>query len=74
MCYPEIPDDVYLNFVADYAKSGVNKDGKTKYCRLNKNVLPNHTLYDPNNENERENYYYSLLLPFVPFRNEGREC
>ena len=32
--------------------------------------LPNHKLYNPNKENEKERYYYSLLLFFVPFRNE----
>ena len=72
--YPERPDDMedvcLYDFVADYAKCGVDKDGKTKYRRLNKNILPNHKLYDPNKENERESYYYSLLLLFVPFRNE----
>ena len=63
MCYPERPDDVCLyDFVADYAKCGVNKDGKTKYRRLNKNVLPNHTLYDPNKENEKESYSTLTLL------------
>ena len=33
-------------------------------------MLPNHKLYNPNNENERECYFYSLLLLFVPFLNE----
>ena len=28
-------------------------------------------MFDPNKENERENYYYSLLLLFVPFRKEA---
>ena len=61
-------EDVCLyDFVADYAKCGVDKDGKTKY---RKSVLPNHKLYNPNKENEKESYYYSLLLLFVPFRNE----
>ena len=77
MFYPERPDDMedmcllVYDFVADYAKFGVGKDGKTKYRRLsNKSVLPNHQLYNPHKENEKENYYYSLLLLFVPFRNE----
>ena len=58
------------DFVANYVKCGVDKNGKTKYRRLNKSVLPNHRLYNPSKENERENYSYSLLLLFVPFRNE----
>ena len=36
-----------------------------------KPILPNHRVYDPAKENERENYYYSLLLLFIPFRNEA---
>ena len=28
-------------------------------------------MFNPSRENERENYYYSLLLFFVPFCNEG---
>ena len=64
-------EDVCLyGFVANYVKCGVEKNGKTKYCRLNKSVLPNPRLYNQNKENERENYFYSLLLLFVPFRNE----
>ena len=72
--YPERPGDMedvcLYEFVADYAKCGVGKDGKTMYRRLNKSILPNHKLYNPHKENEKESYYYSLLLLFVPFRNE----
>ena len=65
-------EDVCLyDFVADYVKTGVDKDGNTTYRRLTKSVLPNHKLYNPNKEDEKENYYYSLLLLFVPFRNES---
>ena len=73
--YPERPDDMedvcLYDFVADYVKTGVDKDGNTTYRRLTKSVLPNHKLYNPNKEDEKESYYYSLLLLFVPFRNEG---
>ena len=58
------------DFVANYVKCGVDKHGKTVYRRLTKSVLPNHKLYNPNKDNERESYFYSLLLLFVPFRNE----
>ena len=72
--YPERPDDMedvcLYDFIADYAKCGVGKDGKTTYRRLNKSVLPNHKLYNPHKENEKESYYYSFILLFVPFRNE----
>ena len=49
---------------------GVDKDGNIVYRKLNKSVLPNHRVYNPNKENEKENYFYSLLLLFVSFRNE----
>ena len=72
--YPERPtklDSVCLyDFVQNYEKCGVNEDGVRKYRKLNKPCLPNHRLYDPNRENERDDYYYSLLLLFVPFRDE----
>ena len=64
-------DDVCLyDFVANYEKCGVDKNGQTQYRHLNKGILPNHKLYNPKEENEKESYYYYLLLLFVPFRNE----
>ena len=65
-------EDVCLyDFVSLYTKCGVDKDGNTIYRKLSKPVLPNHKIFNPNKEEERESYYYSLLLLFVPFRNEG---
>ena len=68
--YPQRPrhmEDICLyEFVSEYTKSGVDADGNIVYRKLTKHVLPNHNL---NKEGERENYYYSLLLLFVPFRN-----
>ena len=73
--YPQRPDgmeDVCLyDFVAEYKKSGVDNDGNPVYSMLTKPILPNHRMFDPSKENERENYFYSLLLLFVPFRNEA---
>ena len=72
--YPQRPDDMedvcLYDFVASYVKCGIDKDGNVVYRELNKSVLPNHKMYNPNKENERESYFYSLLLLFVPFRNE----
>ena len=31
----------------------------------------NHKVYDPNNENQRESFFYSMLVLFVPFRDES---
>ena len=38
--------------------------------RIVDSTKANHKLYNPHKENEKESYYYSLLLLFVPFRNE----
>ncbi len=33
--------------------------------------VPNHKLFDPENENQREAYFYSLILLFTPFKYES---
>ena len=70
--YPRRPrqmENVCLyEFVSQYKRCGVDDDGNIVCCKLTKPVLPNHKIY---REEERESYYYSLLLLFVPFRNEG---
>ena len=38
---------------------------------LKKPRLRNHKLFDPQKETQREDYFYSLLLLFVPFRDES---
>ena len=58
-------------FVKHYTYNGVDSSGNKAYRKLEKPRLPNHRLYDPTKENERESYYYSLLLLFVPFRDEA---
>ena len=71
--YVQRPDDMedvcLYEFVAQYTKSGVDEDGNTVYRKPGKPILPNHKIYNPSKEKERENYFYSLLL--VSFRNEG---
>ena len=73
--YPQRPSDMedvcLYDFVAEYTKCGVDDDRNTAYRKLGKTVLPNHKSYDPKRENEHERYFYSLLLLFVPFRNEA---
>ena len=59
------------DFVANYEWYRKNDNGDKKYSKLTKLQLPKHKLFDPEKENERENYYYSLFLFFVPFRDEG---
>ena len=57
--------------MAYYDWQGKDDNGKRKYRKLTKPRLPNHKLFDPENEAQREDYYYSLLLLFTPFREES---
>ena len=59
------------DFVANYEWYGKNDNGERKYSKLTKPRLPNHKLFDAEKENEREDYCYSLLLLFVPLRDES---
>ena len=72
--YPKRPNDLedvcLYDFVRWYVLSKTNCDGNRTYRRLNKPRLPNHKIYDPSKEDQCEDYYYCLLLLFVPFRNE----
>ena len=38
---------------------------------ITKPRIVNHKLFDPQKEHQREDYFYSLLLMFVPFRSEA---
>lgn len=72
--YPARPKELenvcLYDFVQWYAYSGTSSDGTRDYKKLKKPLLPNHKLFDTSNENQREDYYYSLMLLFIPFRNE----
>ena len=67
----ELEDVCLYDFVANYELQGLDEQGQRKYRKLNKPKLPNHKLFDPENENQREQYYYSLVLLFCPFRDES---
>ena len=73
--YPQRPatlEGVCLyDFVAHYDWQSRDDDGNRKYRKLTKPRLPNHKLFDLANELHREDYYYSLLLLFTPFRDES---
>ena len=73
--YPQRPrelEDVCLyDFVASYDWQGLDDQGRRKYRKLAKPRLPNHKLFDPENESQREDYYYSLVLLLSPFRDEN---
>ena len=73
--YPQRPrnlDDVCLyDFIKWYEYSGTDTSGQRAYRKRTKAWLPNHKLYYPSNEQQREDYFYSLILLYIPFRNEG---
>ena len=73
--YPQRPDrlaDVCLyDFVTKYDWQTKDKNGERKYSLLSKPRLLNHRLYDPQKENQREDYFYSLIFLFVPFTSES---
>ena len=73
--YPQRPiqlESVCLHdFIKWYEYSGTSQSGERMYTKVSSPRLPNHKLFDPNNENQREEYFYSLMLLFVPFRNES---
>ena len=69
---PESLEDVCLyDLVANYSWQSRDDDGNRKYTKLKKSRLPNHKLFDPQRENQREDYFYSLILLFVPFIDES---
>ena len=50
----------------------MRKVRRRQYARAGKPKIPNHRMYDPNKPDEREAYFYSLLLLFVPFTDEAQ--
>jgi len=72
--YPNRPcelENVCLyDFVKWYIYNGNDSNGQRINKKLIKSRLPNHCVYDPSKENEKD-YFYSLLLLFHPFRNES---
>ena len=50
---------------------GVDNAGQRVYKKAGKPKLPNHRIFDPENENQRQDYFYSLVVLFSPFRDES---
>ena len=73
--YPNRPDsldEVCLHdFVSEYDYYHMDSAGNRTYRKLTKPKFINHKIYDPNNPEQREDYFYALLLLFVPFRDES---
>ena len=73
--YPQRPaslENVCLyDFVAKYEFQGVDTSGQRVYRKLTKPKHPNYKIFDPENENQRQEYFYFLVLLFSPFRDES---
>ena len=73
--YPNRPASLVhvclYDFVKWYRRGDNDAEGRRQYVRAEKPKIPNHRIYDPNKPDEREAYFYSLLLLFVPFTDES---
>uniref|UniRef100_A0A1X7SU38 Uncharacterized protein n=1 Tax=Amphimedon queenslandica TaxID=400682 RepID=A0A1X7SU38_AMPQE len=49
----------------------IGDNGEREYKLRSKPVLPNNRKFNPMQEAERDDFYYSLIILFVPFRNES---
>ena len=72
--YPNRPDDLedlcLHNFVANYDSHSKDSQGRHIYRKVTKSRLVSQKMFDPKKEDQTESYFYSLLLLFVPFRDE----
>ena len=69
---PEELEDVCLyDFVANYKWSHKPGSNVTFCEQRGKPVIPNHKVFNPNNDDQREDYYYALVVLFQPFRDEN---
>ena len=73
--YPNRPDDLedlcLHDFVANYDSHSKDSQGRRIYRKVTKPRLVSQKMFDPKKEDQRESYFYSLLLLFVPFRDES---
>uniref|UniRef100_A0A1X7UBQ6 Uncharacterized protein n=1 Tax=Amphimedon queenslandica TaxID=400682 RepID=A0A1X7UBQ6_AMPQE len=58
------------DFVAKPTYNGKDKNGQQCYRELQKESLPTFKDFDVHKENQRDSFYYAIILLFVPFRNE----
>uniref|UniRef100_A0A1X7V6S4 Helitron helicase-like domain-containing protein n=1 Tax=Amphimedon queenslandica TaxID=400682 RepID=A0A1X7V6S4_AMPQE len=65
-------EDVSLyEFVSNYKFDKIGENGEREYKLRSKPVLPNHRKFNPMQEAERDDFYYSLIFLFVPFGDES---
>uniref|UniRef100_A0A1X7VQQ7 Uncharacterized protein n=1 Tax=Amphimedon queenslandica TaxID=400682 RepID=A0A1X7VQQ7_AMPQE len=46
-------------------------NGKRMYRPLQKECLSNYIGFQVHHANQRDSFYYAIILPFLPFRNEN---
>ena len=73
--FPQRPAELehvcLYDFIAQYEFQGIHNQGQRVCRKLGKPNPPDHKFFDPEIENQREDYYYSLVLLFCPFRDES---
>ena len=74
--YPARPDSLNDMCLYDFVKhidwNHKNHKNEKTFRRLQKPPeVPNHPLFDPERPDQTDDYYYFLVLMFVPFRDEG---
>ena len=72
--YPARPESLNDMCLYDFVKhidwNHKNHKNEKTFRRLQKPRDPNHPQFDPERPDQTEDYYYSLVLTFVPFRDE----
>ena len=59
--YPQRPEELEECCLYDFKKYGINSNGKRIYQKLAKPIIPNHRIFDPNKEDQREDYECDLI-------------
>uniref|UniRef100_A0A1X7UP52 Uncharacterized protein n=1 Tax=Amphimedon queenslandica TaxID=400682 RepID=A0A1X7UP52_AMPQE len=71
--YPNRPQEYeeycLYDFVATLTYSGKDKNSERCYRKIQKERLPNVIDFHVHKENQRDSFYYAIILLFVPFRN-----
>ena len=72
--YPNIPENLESVCLHEYVAAYERKkcSGVMSTVPRNKRVLVDYIVYNPSKEDQKDAYYYSLLLLFVAFRKESK--
>ena len=73
--YPQTPaafrNVCLYDFVAKFEFQGIDTNGQECTKSLPRPKLPNHKIFHPEKENQRQDYFYSLVLLFSPCRDKS---